>query len=246
MKNLLFLFLLMLGNMVFSQSEVAFARYKIVYTPPSPAENLKHQNPELYDDILTVSKAVSNLEIGIYMNESKSFQFVIDSGVTGESKFILSLARIKIPGYDYTYIEKESGKYYNQFRFKKNEIVEESDLLSHLHWEITSETKEIDGYKCYKAVSHLYDDDPEYGGENVTAWFCPDIPYPFGPHKYGGLPGLVIELHKTDMVLRLKNLEFKVHIYDEKLAKMFAQRPEVAKSMSERQLTDYILSNYKN
>lgn len=63
-------------------------------------------------------------------------------------------------------------------------------------WKITSETKKINGYTCYKATGTL----PNLGViPNVfEAWFCPEINLPFGPDNYAGLPGLIFEIYNTN------------------------------------------------
>lgn len=51
-------------------------------------------------------------------------------------------------------------------------------------WTIEKEYKEILGMNCQKATS----------ADTITAWFAIDVPIPDGPHTYGGLPGLIMEL----------------------------------------------------
>lgn len=56
-----------------------------------------------------------------------------------------------------------------------------------LDWHITSEEKEIGGYKSQKATV-------SYRGREWTAWFTEELPIPYGPYVFGGLPGLILEL----------------------------------------------------
>ena len=40
----------------------------------------------------------------------------------------------------------------------------------------------------------------------VTAWFCPQIPFAFGPNGFGALPGLILELQTKDAVFGTKKI----------------------------------------
>ena len=42
----------------------------------------------------------------------------------------------------------------------------------------------------------------------VVAWFCPDLPYSFGPNGYCGLPGLILELQIRNGVYGVKRIDF--------------------------------------
>lgn len=59
-----------------------------------------------------------------------------------------------------------------------------SDTTFIRHWKIEDEHQEIMGLTCQKATS----------ADTITAWFTIDVPILDGPHTYGGLPGLILEL----------------------------------------------------
>ncbi|MBC6400569.1 MAG: GLPGLI family protein [Ekhidna sp.] len=100
---------------------------------------------------------------------------------------------------------------------KVNRIEEKFPLtaswdLKDMQWEITEETKMINGYLAQKAITKSLDvtglkDDMDaekgYMGtpfyENAIAWFSPEIPVPSGPGFYQGLPGLIIELRYSNI-----------------------------------------------
>ncbi|KGO08779.1 hypothetical protein KS04_19695 [Elizabethkingia miricola] len=42
---------------------------------------------------------------------------------------------------------------------------------------------------CYKATAI-------FRGSNIVAYFTKEIPYPTGPYKFGGLPGLILEVYE--------------------------------------------------
>lgn len=66
-------------------------------------------------------------------------------------------------------------------------------------WEITSETKTIQNFTCYKATT---------ANGSVTAWFAPEIPTPFGPEKYFGLPGLILQINRGSIQIDAKEIQF--------------------------------------
>lgn len=66
------------------------------------------------------------------------------------------------------------------------------DSVPSLEWNFSDEeTDSIMGYDCLKATV-------EFAGRNYTAWFTPEIPLPFGPYKFGGLPGLILKLEDDE------------------------------------------------
>jgi len=79
-----------------------------------------------------------------------------------------------------------------------------------IDWQIESGTKNILGYKCSKAIGKYSvstkDDIEEI---IVIAWFTSQIPTPWGPDFYCGLPGLIFELSTSqNLNYKLLNLNF--------------------------------------
>lgn len=78
-------------------------------------------------------------------------------------------------------------------------------------WNVTQETKKIGKYTCYKAT--LKDSYIGMSGKNektIIAWFTPQIPYPFGPLKYNGLPGLILELQDGKFIFYAKKIQLQI------------------------------------
>ena len=59
------------------------------------------------------------------------------------------------------------------------------------NWKITNETKKFGKFTCKKATA-------KFRGRDYTAWFTSEIPVSFGPWKFNGLPGLILEVYDTD------------------------------------------------
>jgi GLPGLI family protein len=81
--------------------------------------------------------------------------------------------------------------YYNDQT--KTYLIKDCDVLGecfiytnkYLEWQLTQETKIINGYLTYKATRSK---------GKVIAWYTPEISISFGPKGEYGLPGLILEL----------------------------------------------------
>ena len=87
--------------------------------------------------------------------------------------------------------------------------------IEKLNWEFTNETKEILGYKVYKAIS-------KYIKYNVEAWFTKDIDFKFMPIAVQPLDGFVLEMNlfvdmpevgRMDNFIRVQNIKPNVKNY---------------------------------
>lgn len=75
-----------------------------------------------------------------------------------------------------------------------------TDSVPVIHWQIFPDTRLLNGtIRVQKARGW-------YGGRWYTAWFAPAIPWPDGPWKLGGLPGLILEASDED-----KKVVFRFH-----------------------------------
>ncbi|WP_194851925.1 GLPGLI family protein [Nonlabens antarcticus] len=68
---------------------------------------------------------------------------------------------------------------------QKRFLVEDKNL--NLDWKIRTEFKQIGDYKCQVATLN-------FRGRDFTAFFTDQIPVSYGPFKFMGLPGLILEL----------------------------------------------------
>ncbi|QTE22034.1 GLPGLI family protein [Polaribacter cellanae] len=88
------------------------------------------------------------------------------------------------------------------------------DKIEPIKWELSSETKNIGNYTCYKATNTKEVENKEMTmvdgelKENTkmvkvvtTAWYTPQIPISNGPDNYGGLPGLILEINDGELTI---------------------------------------------
>lgn len=77
-------------------------------------------------------------------------------------------------------------------------------------WNLTNESKKIDKYTCFKATTeYIVINSKGTFIHPVIAWYCPEIPYQYGPAGYGGLPGMILELQEKNNVFGAVKIELK-------------------------------------
>jgi GLPGLI family protein len=88
-------------------------------------------------------------------------------------------------------------------------ILVKSDAIAS-GWKISTETKMIDTYLCYKATytSEFVARNNKIKTKTITAWFAPSLPFPYGPIEFHGLPGLILELNKDYTTYLAKKIVF--------------------------------------
>lgn len=76
------------------------------------------------------------------------------------------------------------------------------EKLPQIDWNIESEFKNIDGHECVKATC-------TFRGRDYIAWYAPEIPIHFGPFKFHGLPGAILELSdsKQEVIFTLRKVK---------------------------------------
>lgn len=74
------------------------------------------------------------------------------------------------------------------------------DSLSLMSWQLEKSPKVILGYSCKKATC-------TFRGRNYEAFYAEKIPISNGPFKFGGLPGLILEISSTDKFIRYEAIQ---------------------------------------
>ena len=145
------------------------------------------------------------LEFKLFANKKESY-FLINSSLENQSNSIV-YAKIHSGFTSDLYSDDKNGFVYENHNDVLGEYVLKKKLQV-LDWTLTNETKNIGGLKCYKATADEIVINPV--GKfyyPITAWYSPEIPISKGPLLIGGLPGLIIELSRRNVVFGLKSFE---------------------------------------
>jgi GLPGLI family protein len=146
----------------------------------------------MYQEALTRDSLMNSIQLGVAFSKENSQSFNLKDYKSGTFEYNALYKANGTPNYAYnseTNISKVSMEYWLK------PIVISINLND--KWEIDyKKSKIIDGYKCYYAIYtgkglwwELNPEKPTY------AWFTTEIPLPFGPLQYNGLPGLIIEMN---------------------------------------------------
>lgn len=131
----------------------------------------------------TVKKDLVVLEINKDSNIFMSNEYIVTDSLNNTHRTNINFAYPKFKNIveyqktdqSFNFIHNLSMHYYQFNTIKK------------INWTILDEHKKIGTFNVIKASC-------EYGGRKWTAWYCPDIPLPYGPYIFYGLPGLVLEV----------------------------------------------------
>jgi GLPGLI family protein len=70
------------------------------------------------------------------------------------------------------------------------------DYWIKINWDIQNDTMRIGKFLCHKAVG-------DFRGRTYIVWFTEEIPFPYGPWKLFGLPGLILEAEDSKHLLKV-------------------------------------------
>lgn len=145
----------------------------------------------MFEEMESVKNVLTNVEYLLKANQNEavfSYQDFMENDAnptmmnailasSADGKFYNNITEEKYFWQTQTY----EGEYYRIITSDKND-----------EWKISAETKKIGEFICRKATKEILLNNRL--PIEVTAWFSPEIPFPFGPKGYGGLPGLIIAL----------------------------------------------------
>jgi GLPGLI family protein len=202
MKNKLFqtyivyLFFL-LGSFSFSQNVEVLYEAKFIAIPNS--ENLKDVPTDILKSVNAMSEklanSVNNQKLSMIAS-SDSFVLKTEEQMAIDGQNISpAIGRSVLNLYSYVYSDQKDYSY--GYDVGKEYIVQFSN--SSVSWEITSESKDILGFKCFKAIPDYNDlTEDQERGLPTHVWFTPEINKKGGPWVYFDLPGLILEVENKN------------------------------------------------
>ncbi len=172
-QNLFILIFTILSLTVLSQE-------KLVYVEYDHGQQLRNFSNK---EILIAGKNTARYDVQELTSISKEKRAYIDE----KTGVIHMLSFMSVKPTTLYQIKNDQKIYFDKYMDDDEKQWFIKDDLPVQDWELISgETKTILGYKCKKAKL-------KFRGSEFTAYYTSAIPTTFGPWKFGGLPGLILE-----------------------------------------------------
>ena len=111
---------------------------------------------------------------------------------------------------------------------KSNYLI--TDTIHKLNWNLLSDKKIVLNYTCKNAHVITY-------GKNYVVWYTEQIPLPFGPGVFLGLPGLILQVYSEDGHVTTATSIAKVNVE--------IQEPSKGKKITGREFSEILMKSYK-
>lgn len=229
MKNILSLFYVLFFCIGWSQSTEKEKTIEVTYI--KAFKNHK-------DTTNTPPKKIKGLEYQLLFDKDESrFAYIEQMGIDGNDTNNRYVGRIGGSGIYYCNL-KNSEKKRTVNLYDSDYTIDVSQ--NKIKWNLIKESKKILGYDCYKAEGKYIEYSNFLKKEitfNITAWYTPHIPVPYGPASYDGLPGLVLEASRSSFYFIANEINL------DKNTKI--KKPKEGKSISQIDYNELLFNNRK-
>ncbi len=160
------------------------------------------KNDILKDYYALAQKGAQAIKFKLEANKIVSYFTMVDLIKNEEIDFAISFSEASTS----YFIDVEKGKKIKyESGFFGEYMIEYQETTN---WKLENETKQIGDYLCYKATSEQVVVNPKGTFKHpIVAWYCPSIPFNFGPKGYDGLPGLILELQVRNITWGATKIE---------------------------------------
>ncbi|WP_439553783.1 GLPGLI family protein [Flavobacterium macrobrachii] len=188
------IFFLLFTALMFSQVNSAAIEYKI-FMSQEEDKTLSGDMKEYYKLAVDGSKNVTFI-----LNYSDNLAEFIKMNALNSNDNINNLAQAFSGFLGNIYIDFNEGNSYQTYNDVLGNYVIKKEIKRY-DWILTSETKIIEGFTCYKATAvDIVVNSAGTFSYPVTAWYSPQIPIKSGPLGITGLPGLILEISRRNIV----------------------------------------------
>lgn len=207
MNKLVLFTLVLLSNSLFSQNKCGEVTYRVVFSQDS---TLQKKSDRLYQLQQQAASGSSKVKLQLLFNKEFS-KFSLQKTIE-DSDVKLAIAWANCGNTIYNDLKTKKSYYNSESNsmgiVKKDEFLIYNDLGD--NWIETTESKKIDEFDCYKATKIIeFSTKKGLQKKEITAWYCPKIPYSFGPKGYCGLPGLILELTDKNVTFIVEKFSLK-------------------------------------
>lgn len=184
MKKILFLIILAFSISIFAQSSNIIVNYNFL-------ESYSGRNASYLSSTLKSDGQSSFFEIDDKMIEEKTETTYEDGNP------IISISKKAKDNRIVSKNFKDNSLLTLDYSYNPDNFFYVEEKLPNFDWKIDNETKEILGYTCKKATT-------SFRGRNYIAWFATEISVSDGPWKFGGLPGLILEVTDDNSKIKIE------------------------------------------
>ena len=204
MRKTIVIILFSLSN-IFAQTQSFHVLYSVQYDLVSmkkyaeeqqkKSPDLDHSITELIFDVFDYQQ--KNAKLHLIFHESKSvcyYEGKLSSDAFNDFQKTFYSGRLE----EIYYTDLTTVNNYEFYPLhNKNFLIAQEKI----EWVVTTETKDINTIKCFKAYNKNNPKD--------EIWFTYDLPYGVGPLKYFGVPGLILEVKINDTLITAESISFK-------------------------------------
>ena len=151
----------------------------------------------------------------LYFNNNFSFYILntkaipIKNNANGTLSSLIPEQSLKKPFY-YKELNKENVIFNSKTLLRQYTV---NDNALKFNWKIHNDERIIGKHTCRKATT-------EFRGRKYTAWFTSEIPVDYGPRKFNGLPGLILEIYDEKRIYRAYAKNLKINSGTENFEKL--------------------------
>jgi len=187
-KTITFLIVFILGNYAKAQNICGTVMYK------------EESNIALFFQTISVTEFNQEVAYTKYMHYKKAKAFLNGEYDTDELSPGEEIVDSLSDETGMLYVNNKET-YFTETWWKPNMLVKEDGFA--WEWKLLGATKKIGDFNCQNASI-------EFRGRTFIAWFTIDIPVPFGPYKFKGLPGLILEINDSEKLWYMKAIKINL------------------------------------